>query len=102
MAEVKSKRAAKAAKEFNVGLSTLIKHLQKKGYDIEEKPTSKLTEEMYKVLLKDFTDDISFKRCTSRLSYRYPNFESCFSRFVKISLFHRLLKFVHLVLACEI
>ncbi len=69
MVEVKSKRAAKAAKELNVGLSTLVQHLQKKGYEIEEKPTSKLTEEMYKVLLKDFREDLYYKEEAAQVEF---------------------------------
>ncbi|PSR03848.1 MAG: translation initiation factor IF-2, partial [Bacteroidetes bacterium SW_11_45_7] len=69
MVEVKSKRAAKAAKELNVGLSTLVQHLQKKGYEIEEKPTTKLTEEMYKVLLKDFREDLYSKEEAAQVEF---------------------------------
>ncbi len=69
MAEVKSKRAAKAAKELNVGLSTIVHHLQKKGYEIEEKPTSKLTAEMYETLLKDFKQDLSVKEEAEQVEF---------------------------------
>ena len=48
----------KVAKEFNVGLHTIVEHLQKKGFAIEEKPTAKVTEEMYGELLKEFQTSI--------------------------------------------
>ncbi|MFN8279195.1 MAG: translation initiation factor IF-2 [Saprospiraceae bacterium] len=48
----------KVAKEFNVGLHTIVDHLQKKGFAIEEKPTAKVTEEMYAELLKEFQSSI--------------------------------------------
>ena len=48
----------KVAKEFNVGLHTIVEHLQKKGFSIEEKPTAKVTEEMYAELLKEFQASI--------------------------------------------
>ena len=44
MAEI---RLGKAASEFNVSTQTIIESLQKKGFAIENKPTAKLTEEMY-------------------------------------------------------
>ncbi len=48
----------KVAKEFNVGLHTIVDHLQKKGFSIDEKPTAKVTEEMYTELLKEFQSSI--------------------------------------------
>ncbi|MEP7197186.1 MAG: translation initiation factor IF-2 [Saprospiraceae bacterium] len=48
----------KVAKEFNVGLHTIVDHLQKKGFTIDEKPTAKVTEEMYSELLKEFQSSI--------------------------------------------
>jgi len=43
MAEI---RLGKAATEFNVSKEAIIESLQKKGFEVENKPTSKLTEEM--------------------------------------------------------
>ncbi len=48
----------KVAKEFNVGLHTIVEHLQKKGFSIDEKPTAKVTDEMYSELLKEFQSSI--------------------------------------------
>jgi len=48
------KRLVKVAKEFNVGIGTIVDCLKSNGFDIESKPTSKVTEEMYPVLLKEF------------------------------------------------
>ena len=46
-------RLIKIAKELNVGTGTIVEHLSKKGFDIENKPTAKVTDEMYAELLKD-------------------------------------------------
>ena len=48
----------KVAKEFNVGLHTIVEHLQKKGFSIDEKPTAKVTDEMYSELLKELQSSI--------------------------------------------
>ena len=50
----KGVRLAQAAKEFNVGTETITAHLKKKGFDVDNKATFKLSEEMYEVLERDF------------------------------------------------
>ncbi|HEY1024496.1 MAG TPA: translation initiation factor IF-2 [Sphingobacteriaceae bacterium] len=61
MSEGKSINLLKAAKELNIGLSTAAEFLNKKGYEIEAKPVTKLSEEMYGVLLKEFQGDKMMK-----------------------------------------
>jgi translation initiation factor IF-2 len=47
-----------AAKEFNIGRETLIEFLVSKGFNKDDlKPTSKLTEEMYRALQQEFQSD---------------------------------------------
>ena len=47
-----------AAKEFNIGTSTLVDFLVSKGFGSDElKPTTKLTEPMYRVLQSEFQQD---------------------------------------------
>ena len=47
-----------AAKEFNIGTSTLVDFLVVKGFSSDDlKPTSKLTEPMYRVLQAEFQQD---------------------------------------------
>src|SRR5215212_6263433 len=51
-------RLMAAAKEFNIGKDTLVDFLVGKGFDKDElKPTSKLTEEMYRALQNEFQSD---------------------------------------------
>ncbi len=47
----------KAVKELNVGSSTIIEFLSKKGFAVENKPTTKLSKEMYDTLLREFQGD---------------------------------------------
>lgn len=58
MAELKLPRLLAAAKEFNIGQDTLIAFLVAKGFPKDElKPTSKLTEDMYRSLQQEFQSD---------------------------------------------
>lgn len=63
MSEEKQKyRLFKVAKELNTGSSTLVEHLQAKGYNITNSPNEKLSDEMYAVLLKDFASEKVLKQ----------------------------------------
>jgi translation initiation factor IF-2 len=62
MAELKLPRLLGAAKEFNVGQDTLIDYLIGKGFPKDDlKPTSKLTEDMYRALQSEFQQDKAAK-----------------------------------------
>lgn len=62
-----TKRLVKIAKELNVGTTTIVDYLNKSGFSIENKPTAKITEEMYGVLLKEFQKSIAIKEEASKL-----------------------------------
>ncbi len=58
MAETTTPRLMAAAKEFNVGKETLVDYLLGKGFNKDDlKPTSKLTEDMYRALQQEFQGD---------------------------------------------
>ncbi|MFZ1786295.1 MAG: translation initiation factor IF-2 [Ferruginibacter sp.] len=58
MAEVTTPRLMAAAKEFNIGTATLVDFLVSKGFDdADMKPSSKLTEPMYRALQSEFQQD---------------------------------------------
>ncbi len=58
MAEVNTPRVMAAAKEFNIGKDTLVDFLVSKGFEGDElKPSSKISEEMYRVLQVEFQTD---------------------------------------------
>ena len=62
MAEVKLPRLLGAAKEFNVGQDTIVDFLINKGFGKDDlKPTSKLTEDMYRALQNEFQSDKAAK-----------------------------------------
>src|ERR1051325_7605004 len=60
MAELKLPRLLGAAKEVNIGQDTLIDFLENKGFN-DLKPTSKLTEDMYRALQQEFQSDKAAK-----------------------------------------
>ena len=63
MAEVNTPRLMAAAKEFNIGAHTLIDFLKSKNFNGDDlKPTTKLTEEMYRVLQSEFQQDKAAKQ----------------------------------------
>jgi translation initiation factor IF-2 len=58
MAEVNTPRVMAAAKEFNIGTSTLTDFLVSKGFETADlKPNSKITEDMYRILQVEFQTD---------------------------------------------
>jgi len=58
MAETATPRLMAAAKEFNIGKDTLVDFLTGKGFSKDDlKPTSKLTEDMYRALQQEFQGD---------------------------------------------
>ncbi len=62
-----AKRLIKIAKELNVGTATIVEHLAKKGFDIENKPTAKITDAMHEELLKEFQRSIAIKEKADQL-----------------------------------
>ncbi|MDR1274437.1 MAG: translation initiation factor IF-2 [Odoribacteraceae bacterium] len=52
-----AERLSKVAREFNVGLSTIVEYLQEKGIKIPSDPNTKLTEEQFLLVEKAFSKD---------------------------------------------
>ena len=46
---------------MNVGITTVVDFLQKKGYTVEANPNTKITEEQYAALVKEFSKDKDLK-----------------------------------------
>ncbi|MFK7948116.1 MAG: translation initiation factor IF-2 [Saprospiraceae bacterium] len=63
-----AKRLIKVAKDLNVGISTLVEHLQKQGFEVENSPRAKVTDEAYQVLLRDFEKSIAIKSQADQLT----------------------------------
>ncbi len=61
MAEVKTMRLSKVLREFNISLDRAVEFLSSKGYEVEARPTTKITAEEYEVLFDEFQTDKSKK-----------------------------------------
>jgi len=62
MTEVsKATRLSKAAREFNVGIHTIVEFLLKNGIEVEEKPTTKLNPDAYALLVAEFQTEKAVK-----------------------------------------
>lgn len=66
----KATRLSKAAREFNVGISTIVEYLHKKGLDVDSNPNTKLPAEAYEMLVQEFSSDISVKKESEKLSLK--------------------------------
>ena len=68
--DVKATRLSKAAREFNVGISTIVEFLHKKGFDLDPNPNTKLPHEAYLFLVKEYSTDISAKKESEKLALK--------------------------------
>jgi len=70
--ENKTIRLSKVAKEFNVGISTLVDCLAKKGKIIESNPNTKIDGELYDILASAFQSERKVKEEASKLDFATP------------------------------
>jgi len=61
MAETKTLRLNKVLRELNISLDRAVEHLSSKGFEIDARPTTKISGEVYNVLLDEFQTDKSKK-----------------------------------------
>jgi len=66
-------RLNKVTRDLNVGITTVVEFLQKKGYAIEASPNAKITEEQYAVLVKEFSTDKNLKIESEKFSQERQN-----------------------------
>ncbi len=60
-------RISKVAKEFNVGVSTIIEFLAKKGHKIDLSPNTKISKELYALLEKEYRSEKEVKRNSEQI-----------------------------------
>ena len=65
--EPKNIRLNKAAKEFNVGIQSLVEFLAKKGHQIEMNPNTRITPEQYELLSQAFATEREVKENADRI-----------------------------------
>ncbi|MDA3867622.1 MAG: translation initiation factor IF-2 [Salinivirgaceae bacterium] len=64
----KSIRLSKVAKELNVGISTIVDFLGKRKVDVESNPNTKISPEVYDLLVAEFSQDGKMKKESEKLS----------------------------------
>ena len=60
-------RLSKAAKEFNISPTMIVEFLGKKGHKVESSPNTKLTGEMYALLVKEYQGEKEVKKNADQL-----------------------------------
>lgn len=72
----KPTRLSKAAREFNVGLATIVDFLAKKGFEVSNSPNAKLTPEMYELLNQEFQSQKTVKEEAEKIGLDYSDHKS--------------------------
>jgi translation initiation factor IF-2 len=65
-----TKRLGKIAREFNVGISTIVEFLNKKGVSIDPNPNSKIEDNVYTLLRKEYSKDLDLKKESEKLNLK--------------------------------
>lgn len=68
----KSTRLSKAAREFNVGISTIVEFLHSKGVEIDTNPNTKLDNTAYNLLVSEYSSDVQLKQKSQEMAIK-PN-----------------------------
>src|SRR5690606_17497509 len=68
MSEEKMMRLGQVARKLNVGISTIVDSMAKKGFDVESNPNSKSTMEHFNMLAKEFKSSAQEQEDASHLS----------------------------------
>ncbi len=70
MTEIKATRLSKIARELNVGITTIVEYLHKKGHRIESDPNTKISPEQYSLLIQEYSSDLNEKKKSETFSLR--------------------------------
>jgi translation initiation factor IF-2 len=70
MSDTKAVRLSKLAREFNVGITTIVDYLKHKGIEVDSNPNSKVTPEAYDLLMKEYSNEKTFKKESEKISLR--------------------------------
>ena len=69
-------RLSKAAREFNIGITTVVEYLYKKGFTVDRDPNGKLTVEMYNLLKKEFATDKQVKEEAQKIELAFASHQT--------------------------
>ncbi len=65
-----AQRLSKLAKEFNVGIQTIVEFLHKKGITVDANPNTKVPEDVCQLLEKEYKSDVKVKRDAEQITLR--------------------------------
>lgn len=68
MSEGKSITLLKAAKELNIGIATAVEFLGRMGHEVDARPATKLSGELYQILLREFQGDKIIKEEANQIN----------------------------------
>lgn len=68
-------RLNKVTRDLNVGITTVVEFLQKKGFVVEANPNTKINEEQYAILVKEFSTDKNLRLESDRFIQERQNKE---------------------------
>ena len=77
MVENKAIRLSKIAREFNVGISTIVDFLNKKGHKIDSNPNTKLDPDLYDLLVDEYSSDLNVKKESEKFTLQTRSLRSC-------------------------
>jgi translation initiation factor IF-2 len=69
-------RLSKAAREFNIGIKTVVDFLVKKGFPMDMDPNAKLSQEMYNLLMKEFASEKHVKEEAKKIGLQFTAHET--------------------------
>ncbi len=73
---IKTTRLSKAAREFNVGISTIVDFLAQKGHEVEAKPNTKISAEVYEILVQEFQAEKNVKEESKKIGLEFTQHET--------------------------
>ena len=68
MSDQPTLRLNKVLRELNISLDRAVEHLSQHGHEIEARPTTKISQEVYNILLDEFETDKSKKDASAEIS----------------------------------
>ena len=68
MSDQPTLRLNKVLRELNISLDRAVEHLSQHGHEIEARPTTKISEEVYNILLDEFQTDKSKRDASAEIS----------------------------------
>ena len=66
----KNIRLSKLAREFNVGITTIVEFLNKKGIEMDSNPNNKVSGEAYNILAKEYSSDLNLKKESEKVNLK--------------------------------